>query len=160
MLSSLARSIPAFWTLVQGGPVGVIETRAPRAFFIDNGEGVCYNATLVEGLTLAPARSKAARAVRALAGRWRHCAGGWRGVFEKGKMMKSIWPVKVALAVVLGAFVLLGFGCAWDQLGETTAEGRRRHKRVARINRQELLSDIDRALLLDKPSKLTDKRIP
>ena len=43
---------------------------------------------------------------------------------------------------------------------ETTAEGHRRHKRTARINQQELVEDIDKALLLDKPSKLTDKRIP
>ena len=49
---------------------------------------------------------------------------------------------------------------AHAQLGETEAEGRRRHLRNARINRQEMMGDIDRALLLDKPSKLTDKRIP
>lgn len=49
---------------------------------------------------------------------------------------------------------------AHAQLGETEAEGRRRHIRAARINQQELMEDIDRALLLDKPSKLTDKRIP
>ena len=79
---------------------------------------------------------------------------------QKGKMMKSIWLTKIALAMVLGVFVFLGFGCAWDQLGETTAEGNRRHKRVLRVNRQEMLADIDRVLLLDKPSKLTDKRIP
>jgi hypothetical protein len=33
-------------------------------------------------------------------------------------------------------------------------------RRTARINRQELAEDIDKMLLLDKPSKLTDKRIP
>jgi hypothetical protein len=36
----------------------------------------------------------------------------------------------------------------------------RRHRRVLRINRQGMLADIDRALLLDKPSKLTGDRIP
>jgi len=52
-------------------------------------------------------------------------------------------------------------GCSSvSQPGETAAEGRRRHDRVARINQQEMMSDIDKTLLLDKPSKLTDKRIP
>ena len=74
--------------------------------------------------------------------------------------MKSDTVSKLILAVILWVLVLMPFGCAWDQLGETTAEGHRRHRRVLRINRQEMMSDIDRALLLDKPSKLTDKRIP
>ena len=66
----------------------------------------------------------------------------------------------MALAALLCVFVCLPFGCAVDQLGETRAEGSRRHRRVLRINRQEMMADIDRALLLDQPSKLTDKRIP
>jgi hypothetical protein len=45
-------------------------------------------------------------------------------------------------------------------MGETAAEGRRRHKRVLRIDNQELMADIDKFLLLDKPSKLTELRIP
>jgi hypothetical protein len=49
---------------------------------------------------------------------------------------------------------------AYAQLGETEAEAHRRHLRVSRINRQQLMDDIDKVLLLDKPSKLTDKRIP
>jgi hypothetical protein len=57
--------------------------------------------------------------------------------------------------------VFMPFGCgSFSQPGETAAEGRRRHDRVARINKQELMMDIDKFLLLDKPSKLTDKRIP
>ena len=46
------------------------------------------------------------------------------------------------------------------QLGETEAEGRRRHIRNDRINKQAFMRDLDRVMLLDKPSKLTDKRIP
>ncbi len=66
-----------------------------------------------------------------------------------------------ALTVILGALLSLACGCSsYEQPGETAAEGRRRHERVDRINRQELMADIDRFLLLDKPSKLTDKRIP
>ena len=74
--------------------------------------------------------------------------------------MKSFSVCKVVLAVILCTLFFLPCGCAWDQTGETTGEGSRRHKRVLRINRQEMLADIDRALLLDEPSKLTDKRIP
>jgi len=72
----------------------------------------------------------------------------------------SVLACKVVLAVILCVLVLLACGCASDQLGETSAEGRRRHQRNLRLNRQEMTADIDMVLLLDKPSKLTDKRIP
>jgi len=49
---------------------------------------------------------------------------------------------------------------AHAQLGETEAEGHRRHLRNERINQQEMMRDLDMVLLLDKPSKLTDTRIP
>jgi hypothetical protein len=45
-------------------------------------------------------------------------------------------------------------------MGETAAEGRRRHERNLRINSQQLMADFDMLILLDKPSKLTEKRIP
>lgn len=65
------------------------------------------------------------------------------------------------LTVILCGLILLLDGCrCCDQPGETTAEGRRRHERVLRINQQEMMTDIDRTLLLDRPSKLTDMRIP
>lgn len=67
---------------------------------------------------------------------------------------------KAVLALILCALVFLLFGCSSKQAGETKAEGRRRHKRVLRTNQQELMRDIDKVLLLDEPSKLTDKRIP
>ncbi len=77
-------------------------------------------------------------------------------------MMKSLSNsvYKVVLVFILCALVFIPFGCSSKQLGETTAEGHRRHKRVLNTNQQELMGDIDRLLLLDKPSKLTDKRIP
>ncbi|UCG47844.1 MAG: hypothetical protein JSU94_20495 [Phycisphaerales bacterium] len=101
-------------------------------------------------------------------------------------MMKSVsgFACRLALAALLCVCVCLPFGCGadqlgerraegtevivrmapsesfMDQLGETRAEGSRRHRRVLRINRQEMMADIDRLLLLDRPSKLTDKRIP
>jgi len=78
-------------------------------------------------------------------------------------MMKngSVFVCKVILGIILCALVFLLYGCgSYAHLGETKAEARRRHLRTARINRQELAEDIDKMLLLDKPSKLTDKRIP
>jgi len=76
-------------------------------------------------------------------------------------MMKSVSLCKVILSIILWALVFAGFGCgSWAQPGETTAEARRRHKRVLSINRQEMMADIDKVLLLDEPSTLTDKRIP
>lgn len=76
--------------------------------------------------------------------------------------MKSVSACvgKVILVVILGIFVLLPFGCSSSQFGETAAEGNRRHKRVLRTDQSELMADIDMLLLLDQPSKLTDKRIP
>ena len=76
--------------------------------------------------------------------------------------MKSVSDsvCKVILVVALLVLVFIPFGCSFSQPGETAAEGHRRHQRVARINQQGLMEDIDKALLFDKPSKLTDKRIP
>ena len=75
-------------------------------------------------------------------------------------MMKSgcVSLFKVILSVILLVFAVSG--CSFQQPGETAAEGHRRHLRVVRINQQEMMADIDMALMLDQPSKLTDKRIP
>ena len=77
--------------------------------------------------------------------------------------MKSVF-VSACKVVLIAAFLVLVFiplGCSsFSQPGETAAEGRRRHDRVARINQQEMMADIDKTLMLDQPSKLTDKRIP
>jgi hypothetical protein len=78
-------------------------------------------------------------------------------------MMKSVSVslFKVILAVILLVLVFMPFGCSsFSQPGETAAEGHRRHLRTARINQQEMMADIDEVLMLDRPSRLTDKRIP
>ncbi len=78
-------------------------------------------------------------------------------------MMKSgsMSLCSIILTIVLCVLVFMPYGCGFcNQLGETTAEGHRRHKRVLRVNRQEMMADVDRVFLLDEPSKLTDKRIP
>lgn len=77
--------------------------------------------------------------------------------------MKSVSKslFKVILAVILLILVFMPFGCSsFSQPGETAAEGHRRHVRTARINQQEMMADIDAVLMLDRPSRLTDKRIP
>jgi hypothetical protein len=71
--------------------------------------------------------------------------------------MKNASACKVILVIVYCALIFLLCGCG--QLGETEAEGHRRHLRNIRLNQQELMEDIDKAFLIDKPSKLTDKRI-
>ena len=81
----------------------------------------------------------------------------------KGEMVKgvSVSICKFILAVILWVLIFLPCGCSsYEQLGETAAEGRRRHLRNERINRQEMMADIDMVMLFDEPSKLTDKRIP
>jgi len=72
-----------------------------------------------------------------------------------------VFGCKVLLGIILCALVLLPCSCAsFEQPGETAAEGHRRHLRNLRINQQEMMEDIDKVLLLDRPSRLTDKRIP
>ena len=72
----------------------------------------------------------------------------------------SVSICKIILAVALLVLVFIPLGCSSSQPGETSAEGNRRHMRMARINQQQMMADIDKTLLLDEPSKLTDKRIP
>ena len=72
----------------------------------------------------------------------------------------SVSVCKVVLPVILLVLVFMPFGCSSSQPGETVAEGNRRHRRMARINQQEMMADIDAVFMLDEPSKLTGKRIP
>ena len=72
----------------------------------------------------------------------------------------SVFVCKVILLVFLCTLLFLPFGCSFQQPGETVAEGNRRHKRNLRLNQQEMMADIDSVLLLDRPSRLTDRRIP
>jgi hypothetical protein len=81
-------------------------------------------------------------------------------VLQRGKVMRD-FVCKVFLGTVLCALVVWLGGCAlFEQPGETMAEGHRRHLRNLRINQQEMMQDIDRVMLFEKPSRLTDKRIP
>ena len=73
-----------------------------------------------------------------------------------GSLSLCIFTLAAAACVALSLLA----GCSLRQPGETRAEIDRRHERVLRLNGEMLLSDLDKALLLDRPSKLTDKRIP
>ena len=67
----------------------------------------------------------------------------------------------VQLTVLLCSLVFLLGGCGlFEQSGETTDKGHRRHLRNVTLNQQSLSSDLDRALLIDEPSRLTPMRIP
>jgi hypothetical protein len=84
-------------------------------------------------------------------------------ILQREKMLKSIYlfVVKSILTFILFVFILLACGCSsYVQMGETAAEGHRRHLRVQRINQQQLMADLDSFMLVDRPGKLTDKRIP
>ncbi len=66
----------------------------------------------------------------------------------------------MALAFILGALISLPSGCiSYERPGESAADVRRRHERIYRIQQQQMMEDLDKALYLDKPSKRTDKRM-
>ena len=67
---------------------------------------------------------------------------------------------KVILVVFFSIVFLMPLGCSMEQLGETAAEGHRRHVRILRLYKPELVTDIDQMLFLDRPNRLTEKRIP
>ncbi len=73
---------------------------------------------------------------------------------------KKRWvPGIVGLAVLA---LCLGFGgCStYAQPGETALERKVRHSRIMRASYHQMVEDIDKLLLLDEPSTLSDKRIP
>jgi len=79
---------------------------------------------------------------------------------EDRKERRRGWRLRL-FTLAAGLYVcLLLAGCATRQPGQTAAEVHRRHQRVGSLNSQMLMADIDKFLLLDKPSMLTDRRIP
>jgi len=64
------------------------------------------------------------------------------------------------LVVVLLALTVMSTGCFFDQQGKTAGEVNRDHMRTLRVNQEQLMSDIDEALFLDKPSSLSEKQLP
>ena len=72
----------------------------------------------------------------------------------------SVYVCNLILVITLLLLVFIPFGCTFTQPGETLAEGHRRHLRTVRINEQEMMSDIDTALMLDRPSRLDNLSVP
>ena len=93
--------------------------------------------------------------------------------------------IGISLTVLLVSLVFSVFGCGYvtraddiveqkaanvmragpdrqatAQMGETTAEGHRRHVRNHRLNRRGMMEDIDALFLMDRPSRLTERAIP
>lgn len=68
--------------------------------------------------------------------------------------------ISIVLSIVLCVVAFGVFGCSTEQMGETVAEGHRRHIRISRINRQALIEDIDAVFQIDRPTRLAEKKIP
>lgn len=69
---------------------------------------------------------------------------------------REFWGYLAVVAVIL---VLMAGGCGAG-LGETAAEASRRRERVLRVNFRQMITDIDRVLMLDQPSRLTERDLP
>ena len=76
--------------------------------------------------------------------------------------MESVFACmrKVILVIFLSIVFLMPLGCSMDQMGESAAEANRRHWRVLRLYEPELVTDFDQLLFLDRPCRLTERRIP
>lgn len=71
--------------------------------------------------------------------------------------------VVVSLLIVLSVLVIMLSGCCCgfhEHPGKTAAEVHREHVNTLKINQQQLMRDIDRALLFDRPSRLTERQMP
>ena len=79
--------------------------------------------------------------------------------YEKGSAMKRA-IIGMILTALLVSFAFALTGCSAEQMGETTAEGQRRHARVLRLDKQGMNEDLDAFFMLDKPSRLTERTIP
>ena len=74
--------------------------------------------------------------------------------------MRHNFAVSLLVVLLMGLALLLA-GCGFfNQPGKTPAEAHRDHLRTLRVNQQEMMSDIDRTLGVEQPSKLTDKKLP
>lgn len=74
-------------------------------------------------------------------------------------MSKGLASYVTVLAVLTLTVIVSGCG-PWAGPGETAAEAGRRRERVLRVNQSEMMADIDRFLMLDEPSRLTDRHLP
>ena len=82
--------------------------------------------------------------------------------FKEGKIMKNatVCVFRLILLIVFCSFILFIAGCKGAQPGRTAAEVEQDRIRKKRIEGQQLREEIDKVLLTDKPSRLSDKRVP
>jgi hypothetical protein len=80
---------------------------------------------------------------------------------ENGKERRRSFRLRLfTFGVGLYLCALLLAGCSTRQPGETASEVHRRHTRAMSLNSQMMMADIDKFLMLDRPSMLTDRRLP
>ena len=72
---------------------------------------------------------------------------------RRGFIFASLTALLISLVLSLAA-------CSMEQMGETTAEGHRRHVRNLRLNRQAMNEDLDALFHLDAPCQTTERVIP
>ncbi len=65
----------------------------------------------------------------------------------------------VVFGCVLGFAAICMIGCTREAPGETAAEVKRRHINIVHSDMQQLQSDVDTVIMLDQPSKLSDRHI-
>jgi len=72
----------------------------------------------------------------------------------------NVYVFRLILLIVFCWVILFWAGCEGAQPGRTAAEVEQARIRKSRIEEQQLREDIDKVLLTDKPSRLSDKRAP
>ncbi|MBN1795393.1 MAG: hypothetical protein JW804_01855 [Sedimentisphaerales bacterium] len=68
--------------------------------------------------------------------------------------------ISVTLFLLLVSFAISMSGCAKEQMGETVAEGHRRHVRLMRLQRQQMWEDIDAFLMLERATRTCERSVP
>ena len=68
--------------------------------------------------------------------------------------------ISTVLGVILCVAAFIVVGCSTEQMGETAAEGHRRHIRNMRISRQAMMEDLDAVFQMDRPTRLAEKKVP
>jgi hypothetical protein len=72
----------------------------------------------------------------------------------------TVCVFRLILLIVFCSVILSLAGCEGAQPGRTAAEVEQGRIRKKRIEEEQLREDIDKVLLTDKPSRLSDKRVP
>jgi len=74
--------------------------------------------------------------------------------------VSPVWRGWSTAVLLVGLAMVLGGCCHYARPGETAAERSLRHKRVLRVNCSQMMDDIDKLLMLDRPSGRSEYRLP